>query len=173
MPFNPNNKLGKRIMSIIQGYNHEKYWHRREVVVDSAKGNILIKLWYLLYIKRVDARLHCSLGTNVNIGNNYATPPNFPHGPSGIIIAPDVTCGSFCRIYQQVTITGGGVKIGNNCLIGAGAKILHGVTIGDNVKIGANCVVSQDVPSNSIAVMPRDIIFERKDKTTENVSEEQ
>ena len=44
MSFNPESKFGKRIMSIIQDYNHEKYWHRREVVVTPAKGNILIKL---------------------------------------------------------------------------------------------------------------------------------
>lgn len=151
-------------MSIIQGYNHEKYWHRREIVVDPAKGNFLLKLIYLFYIKRVDARHHCSFGTNLNIGNSYVTPPNFPHGPAGIIVAPDVQIGANCRIYQQVTITGGGVKIGDNCLIGAGAKVLHGVTIGDRVKVGANCVVSQDVPSDSIAVLPRAVVIPRKEK---------
>ena len=162
MAFNPENKIGKKIMSISQGYNHEKYWRRRSFVVDPSKRGTLRKLWFLFYIKRIDARHHCSFGTNINIGNGYATPPNFPHGPSGIIIAPDVTIGSYCRIYQQVTITGGGVKIGNNCLIGAGAKILHGVTIGDNVKIGANCVVFKDVPSNSIAVSPGAVIIQKK-----------
>ena len=58
----------------------------------------------------------------------------------------------------------GGVIIGDDCLLGAGAKILHGVTIGDRVKVGANCVVSQDVPSDSLAVAPRAVIIPRKDK---------
>lgn len=164
MSLNPENKFGRKIMSLIQGYNHEKYWKRRSVVVDPGKRNILLKLYYLFYIKRVDAKHHCSFGTNINIGNGYSTPPNFPHGPAGIIVAPDVKIGSNCRIYQQVTITGGGVTIGDDCLIGAGAKVLHGVTIGDRVKVGANCVVSQDVPSDSIVVLPRAVILPRKEK---------
>lgn len=39
-------------------------------------------------------------------------------------------------------------------LIGAGAKILPGVTIGHNVKVGANCVV-EDVPDNATVVLPK------------------
>ena len=115
------------MLAILQGYNHEEYWHRREIVVDPARGSLLSKLFCLYYIKRVDARHHCSFGTNIIIGNRYKTPPNFPHGPNGIIVAPYVQVGENCRIYQQVTITGGGVIIGDNCLFGAGAKVLHGV----------------------------------------------
>lgn len=49
--------------------------------------------------------------------------------------------------------------IGNNVFIGAGAKILGGVTIGDYAKIGANTVVLKDVPSHSLAVgVPAKII---------------
>lgn len=58
-------------------------------------------------------------------------------------------------IFQQVTIAHGNVKIGNNVLIGAGAKILPNVTIGNNVKIGANCVVVENIPDNSTVVMPK------------------
>jgi serine O-acetyltransferase len=56
--------------------------------------------------------------------------------------------------------TGGGVKIGNNVLIGAGAKILPGVTIGNNVKIGANAVVVEDIPDGATVVLqkPRIIV---------------
>jgi serine O-acetyltransferase len=42
--------------------------------------------------------------------------------------------------------------IGNNCNIGAGAKILGNVVIGDGASIGANAVVIKDVPANAIAV---------------------
>lgn len=54
----------------------------------------------------------------------------------------------------------GGVKIGDNVLIGAGAKILPRVHIGDNVKIGANCVVVEDIPDGATVVLqkPRIII---------------
>ncbi|MEN8134884.1 MAG: hypothetical protein ABFS18_05040 [Thermodesulfobacteriota bacterium] len=43
-------------------------------------------------------------------------------------------------------------KIGDNVIIGAGAKILGNVNIGDFAKIGANTVVIEDVPPNSTAV---------------------
>ena len=46
-------------------------------------------------------------------------------------------------------------NIGDNVFIGAGAKIIGGVTIGDNVKIGANCIIVEDIPSNSTVVMPK------------------
>lgn len=49
--------------------------------------------------------------------------------------------------------------VGNNVLIGAGAKILGGVRIGDNAKIGANAVVLHDVPANCTAIgIPAKII---------------
>ena len=44
------------------------------------------------------------------------------------------------------------VKIGNNCFIGMDVKVFPGVTIGDNVIIGANSIVTQDIPSFSVAV---------------------
>ena len=43
--------------------------------------------------------------------------------------------------------------IGNNVLIGAGAKILRG-KVGNNVKIGANAVVVKDIPDNATVVLP-------------------
>ena len=55
-----------------------------------------------------------------------------------------------------MTISQGGnetsATIGNNVIIGAGAKIIGNVKIGDNVKIGANAVVTKDIPSDSVAV---------------------
>ncbi|MBQ1977727.1 MAG: serine O-acetyltransferase, partial [Ruminococcus sp.] len=54
----------------------------------------------------------------------------------------------------------GAPVIGNNVLIGAGAKIIGNVKIGNNVKIGANCCVATDIPDNATVVMekPRIII---------------
>jgi acetyltransferase-like isoleucine patch superfamily enzyme len=46
----------------------------------------------------------------------------------------------------------GKIKIGNNCFIGNGVKILPGVSIGDNVIIGTGSIVTRDIPSNSVAV---------------------
>ncbi len=50
--------------------------------------------------------------------------------------------------------------IGDNVIIGAGAKIVGPIRIGNNVKIGAGCVVAKDIPDNATVVMdhPRIIV---------------
>ncbi|MBQ7445363.1 MAG: serine O-acetyltransferase [Clostridia bacterium] len=78
------------------------------------------------------------------------------HG-HGIVIGETAEIGDFCTIYHQVTLGGTGVKrhekrhptIGNNVLIGAGAKILGPITVGDNSMIGSGSIVLSDVPANS------------------------
>lgn len=155
-PFSFQHKLGRVLLSWIQHYNHEKYWKRRDIVINpNDKTYLLLKLYYLYYIKRTDAYHNCSFGTNLNSGAYFATPPHLPHGPKGIIVGHDVRIGANSIIYQQVTIAQGGVKILNNVLIGAGAKILPGVSIGNNVKVGANAVVVEDVPDNATVVLPK------------------
>lgn len=155
-PFSFQHKLGRVLLSWIQHYNHEKYWKRRDIVINpNDKTYLLLKLYYLYYIKRTDAYHNCSFGTNLNSGAYFATPPHLPHGPKGIIVGHDVRIGANSLIYQQVTIAQGGVKILNNVLIGAGAKILPGVSIGNNVKVGANAVVVEDVPDNATVVLPK------------------
>lgn len=76
--------------------------------------------------------------------------------PNGIVIHPKARIGPNCLISQQVTIGVGGTsgipKVGGNVNIGAGAKILGGVSIGNHVFIGANSVVLTDVPDNCTAV---------------------
>lgn len=149
------------VRSFIQKYNHERYWTRRSKVIDpNDKTPKIIKLLWLLLIKRSDAFNCASFGTNLNSGANFLSPPHLPHGLNGIIIGHDVKVGLNCTIYQQVTIAHGNVVIGDNCLIGAGAKILPNVKIGNNVKIGANCVVVEDIPDNATVVMskPRVIV---------------
>ena len=57
---------------------------------------------------------------------------------------------------------GGAPNIGENCYIGAGAKIVGNINIGNNVRIGANCIVIEDIPDNCTVVMdkPRIILKE-------------
>lgn len=75
------------------------------------------------------------------------------HG-MGIVIGETATIGNDCTIYHGVTLGGTGkdkVKrhpdIGNNVMIGCGAKVLGPIRIGDNVKIGANSVVLENIPN--------------------------
>ena len=79
------------------------------------------------------------------------------HHFGGIIFHPTVRIGENCTIYHHVTIgdrggSGRAALIGNDVMIGAGAKIIGEITIGDNCKVGANAVVSKNVPANSLAM---------------------
>lgn len=148
--------FGRKILSFIQHYDHDKYWRRRSVVIDSMnKTNILIKLYYLYYIKKTDARHLCSFGTNLNSGSHFDTPPFLPHGPNGIIVGHDLKIGARCTIFHQVTIAHGGGKIGDDVMLGAGSKVLAGISIGNNVKVGANCVVIENIPDKATVVLSR------------------
>lgn len=89
--------------------------------------------------------------------------PSLPHGLHGIYISRYARLGTGCRIYQGVTIgevDGKAPVIGRGCLIGANATVIGGVTIGCNVKIGAGATVSFDVPDNCTVVSapPRVIV---------------
>lgn len=78
----------------------------------------------------------------------------------GLVIGSDVIIGDNCRIFNGVNLgnkyVGLGENkhpiIGDNVLIGAGAKCLGDIIIGDNVVIGANSVVTKNVPNNSTCV---------------------
>ena len=80
------------------------------------------------------------------------------HG-HGVVIGETAIIGNNVTLYQGVTLGGTGKEqgkrhptLGNNIMVGAGAKILGSVTIGDNCKIGAGSVVLKDVPANSTVV---------------------
>ena len=80
------------------------------------------------------------------------------HG-EGVVIGATTVVGDDVLIYQQVTLGGTGKEsgkrhptLGNNVIVGAGAKVLGNITIGDYVRIGAGSVVIEDVPEYSTVV---------------------
>ena len=80
------------------------------------------------------------------------------HG-MGVVIGETTEIGDGCTVYQGVTLGGTGKDIGkrhptlgNNVLVGAGAKVLGPVKIGDNTKIAAGAVVLREIPNDSTAV---------------------
>lgn len=80
------------------------------------------------------------------------------HG-MGVVIGETTEIGDNVTIYQGVTLGGTGKDvgkrhptIGNNVMIGSGAKVLGPFTVGDNSKIAANAVVLNEVPPNSTCV---------------------
>ncbi|MFH0913106.1 MAG: serine O-acetyltransferase EpsC [Candidatus Omnitrophota bacterium] len=77
----------------------------------------------------------------------------------GVVIGETAIIGDNVLLYQGVTLGGTGLvkgkrhpTIGNNVVIGAGAKVLGNIIVGDNSYIGANAVVIKDVPPNSTVV---------------------
>ncbi len=80
------------------------------------------------------------------------------HG-MGVVIGETTIIGDNVTLYQGVTLGGTGKErgkrhptIGNNVVVGTGAKVLGNITVGDNSYIGANAVVIRDVPMNSTVV---------------------
>jgi serine O-acetyltransferase len=80
------------------------------------------------------------------------------HG-MGVVIGETAEIGDDCYIYHQVTLgvarTAGGKRhpsVGNNVIIGAGAKVLGPITVGDNARIGSNAVVLEAVPADTTVV---------------------
>lgn len=80
------------------------------------------------------------------------------HG-SGVVIGETTEIGDNCLVYQGVTLGGTGKDkgkrhptLGNNVMVGAGARVLGPFKVGDNVKIAANAVVLEAVPPNCTAV---------------------
>jgi len=93
-------------------------------------------------------------GAEIHLNSHIAGGLLIPH-PNGIVIHPDAEIGVNCLIFQQVTIgtaNGGIPKIGVHADIGAGAKVLGGITIGDYVRIGANAVVVSSVEDGTTVV---------------------
>ena len=93
------------------------------------------------------------------------------HG-MGIVMGETTVIGSNCTIYHQVTLGGTGKDvgkrhptIGDNVLIGAGAKVLGPVNIGHNTRIAAGSVVLKDLPSNVTAAgVPAIIVRENGER---------
>jgi serine O-acetyltransferase len=104
----------------------------------------------------------CDIPLGFNPGGGFM----LPH-PTGVVIHPKSVVGPNCMVMQQATLgtAGRGRKgaptLGGHVDVGAGAKIISGVTIGDHAVIGANAVVLIDVPAYATAAgVPARIVSE-------------
>ena len=88
------------------------------------------------------------------------------HG-MGVVIGETAIVGNYSLIYQGVTLGGTGKEtgkrhptLGENVVVGGGAKVLGNIQIGNNVRIGAGSVVLRDVPSNCTVVgIPGRVVY--------------
>lgn len=122
----------------------------------AARNPLMRRLLVKLY-----GALQYEYGSSVAWDARFASEPCFPHGPMCVFISGGARIGRNAVIFQQVTIGSntlagspgfGAPEIGDNCYIGAGAKVIGKVRIGDNVRIAANAVVYKDVPDNSVVL---------------------
>ena len=155
--------MKEKMKKIFRRYDPEKFWKRREDIINS-KNSLKRLVLYIMYQREM--RKNCS---GIPITTYFKGVPDLPHGLSGIWISKNAKIGKNCTIFQQVTIGAntfkesskfGSPTIGDNCYIGAGAKIIGNIIIGDNVKIGANAVVTEDIPSNSTVVLSKSRIIQ-------------
>ena len=114
------------------------------------------KLYFLARLVSQFARF--ITGIEIHPGAKIGKRLFIDHG-MGIVIGETATIGNDCTIYHGVTLGGTGKEkkkrhpdIGDNVMIGCGAKVLGPIKIGANVKIGANAVVLKDVEKNTTVV---------------------
>ncbi|MBQ7398174.1 MAG: serine O-acetyltransferase [Clostridia bacterium] len=100
------------------------------------------------------------------------------HG-MGVVIGETTEIGNNCSIYQGVTLGGTGKDVGkrhptlgNNVMVGAGAKVLGPFTIGDNTKIAAGAVVLKEIPDESTAVgVPARVVRQQGRRVSDDVDQ--
>jgi len=114
---------------------------------------------HLFFLARAISQLaRMVTGIEIHPGATIGKDFFIDHG-MGVVIGETAVVGDNVLLYQGVTLGGTGVEkgkrhptIGNNVVIGGGAKVLGNLTVGDNSYIGANAVVIKDVPPNSTVV---------------------
>lgn len=150
----------------------------------SVHSLIMYRISHFFYEKKrfFIARLISQLGrflTGIEIhpGAKIGMGTLIDHG-SGVVIGETSVIGDRVTIYQGATIGATGNEkqfkrhptLGNDIVVGSGAKILGPINIGDHCKIGANSVVLKDMPSYTTAVgIPAKIKYNRKNIATEEL----
>ena len=113
----------------------------------------------LKFIARwISQRSRHKTGIEIHPGATIGKGLFIDHG-MGVVIGETTVIGDNCTIYQNVTLGGTGKDtgkrhptLGNNVLVGSGAKVLGPFTVVDNARIAAGAVVLSEVPANATAV---------------------
>ena len=137
--------------------------------------------WLWTHGLRLPARVISQIGrffTGIEIHPGARIGPGFfiDHG-MGVVIGETAEVGENVTLYHGVTLGGTSWRkekrhptIGNNVVVGAGAKILGPFTVGDNSKIGAGSVVVNEVPPDSVVVgVPGRVTHRAGQKVTRDV----
>ena len=140
--------------------NFEVFWlyngykairsHRRANLLQRHGLRLLARWESQRCVRRTGIEIHPA----AKIGRRFF----IDHG-TGVVIGETTVIGDNCLIYQNVTLGGTGKEtgkrhptLGNNVLVGSGAKVLGPFKVGNNARIAAGAVVLSEVPPNSTAV---------------------
>lgn len=143
-----------------------------------TRKNIFLK--YSIYplstllLSRLTYKLGISIPPSTKIGSGF-----YIGHFGGIVVNRRSIIGKNCNISQGVTLgqanrgrNKGYPILGNDIYIGPGVKIVGAVNIGNNVAIGANCVVTRDIPDNSVVVgIPGKVISQEGSKGYINLTD--
>ncbi|SET01914.1 serine O-acetyltransferase [Anaerobranca gottschalkii] len=142
----------KNVLEIILCYPgvHALFFHRI--------AHRLYKRRFMVLARLISQFSRFLTGIEIHPGAKLGKGIFIDHG-SGVVIGETAEVGDNVTIYQGVTLGGTGKEKGKrhptikeNCVIGAGAKVLGAFTVGANSKIGAGAVVLEEVPPNSTVV---------------------
>ena len=132
---------------------HAIYWHRvaHQLHRSGFRGGRFLARCLSQYARSLT-------GIEIHPGARIGKGLFIDHG-MGVVIGETAEIGDNVTLFQGVTLGGTGKEkgkrhptVGNNVVIGSGAKVLGSFTIGDNVQVGANAVVVREVPANSVVV---------------------
>ena len=134
------------------------------------------KLWqdeHFLAARAVSTMARHRTGIEIHPGATIGKGLFIDHG-MGVVIGETAEIGDNCTLYQGVTLGGTGKDtgkrhptLGDNVMVGAGAKVLGPFRIGDNAKIAAGAVVLRDVPENCTAVgIPAKVVRREGERVT-------
>lgn len=130
-------------LKAIRMHRRAAFFHRH--------GNTFLARWISQRcVRKTGIEIHPA----AQIGNNFF----IDHG-TGVVIGETTIIGDNVTLYQGVTLGGTGKEtgkrhptLGNNIMVGSGAKVLGNITIGNNVKIASGAVVLNDIPDNCTVV---------------------
>ena len=128
------------------------------VMIQYRKAHKLYQNGHYFLARWISQRAARKTGIEIHPGAKIGKRLLIDHG-MGVVIGETATIGDDCTIYHNSTLGGTGKDkykrhpdIGNNVMVGSGAKVLGPIKIGNNVKIGANAVVLHDIPNNVTVV---------------------
>lgn len=129
-----------------------------QAIISYRFAHFLYKMHFYFLARYLSQLARFFTGIEIHPGASIGKGLFIDHG-MGVVVGETSVIGDNVLLYQGVTLGGTGLEhgkrhptIGNNVVIGAGAKVLGNITIGDNSYIGANAVVIKDVPPNSTVV---------------------